>query len=92
PPMNPNAGDARGLEFPLDWPGRVLARADAPAVPEAIRQALRAFGLAAEPVRANASSGGAYVSYSVSVIVPDRHTFEAMTYALSRIDGVRMVL
>jgi putative lipoic acid-binding regulatory protein len=79
------------IEFPLDWEGRVLARADAAAVPAQIGQVLRAFGLAAEPVPVNRSSQGRYVTYAVRLTIPDRVAWQQLCYALSRIEGVRSV-
>jgi putative lipoic acid-binding regulatory protein len=68
-----------------------VARAEVEAVPAQVRQALLAFGLAAEPVLAKCSSQGRYVTYAVRVTVPDRGTWQQLCYVLSRIDGVRSV-
>jgi len=89
--MMAGPGTGPQLEFPLDWQGRIVARADAPAVPMQIGQTLQAFGMAAEPVPVNRSSQGRYVTYGVRVTIPDRLTWQQLGYALSRIDGVRSV-
>jgi len=81
-----------GLQFPLDWQGKVLAQATAPEVPERIREVLRAFSLTAVPTAGNTSAKGRYVTYTVHAVIPDRPTLEQLTYALSRIPGVRYIL
>ena len=91
PAMIGEPGAGPQLEFPLDWQGRIVAKAEATGVPEAIGQALRAFGLSAAPSLANRSSQGRYVTYAVRLTIPDRVTWQQVCYVLSRIEGVRSV-
>ncbi len=84
-------GGAPPLEFPLDWQGRIVARADAAALPGRIVQTLRVFGLAGEPALARRSAEGRYVTYAVRAVVPDRLTWQQLCYALSRLEGVLSV-
>lgn len=89
--MMDQPGPGPQLEFPLDWHGRIVAQADAPAVPAQVTQALRAFGMSAESIPVNRSSQGRYITYGLRVTIPDRLTWQQVCYALSRIEGVRSV-
>lgn len=79
------------LEFPLEWHGRIIA-SDLDSIPADIQRALAAFGLQAEASRGRTSSKGRFVTHTVTVTFPDRHTMDQIVYALSKIPGVRMVL
>jgi len=91
-PMSLEMDREAGLQFPLDWQGKILALATEPDVPARIGEALRAFGLAAEPTAGHTSARGRYVTYTVQVTIRDRPTLEQLTYALSRIPGVPYIL
>ena len=80
------------LEFPLEWKGRILARATEDSVAAEIAGALQGLGFEPNLSQGNASSGGAYVTYRVSITLADREAMQQVTYALSRIEGVHMVL
>ena len=90
--MNPAADQELGLQFPLDWQGKVLARAEAGQVPAQIQQVMRSFSLAATTTAGNASAQGRYLTYTVQAVIPDRLTLQQVYYALSRLEGVRYVL
>lgn len=90
--MSADADRQTGLQFPLDWQGKILARSDAPEIPTKIQDVLRAFAFVATPAAGNTSSTGRYVTYTVTVQIPDRVTLDQLTYALSKIPGVRYVI
>jgi putative lipoic acid-binding regulatory protein len=81
-----------GLQFPLDWQGKVLAQAAAGDIPGQIGEVMRSFGIAAATSPGNRSAQGRYLTYTVQAVIPDRVTLEQVCYALSRIAGVRYVL
>ena len=84
--------NAPQLEFPLEWQGRILARGTDESVAEEIARALQGLGFELDLRQGNASSGGNYVTYRVSITLVDRDAMQQVTYALSRIEGVHMVL
>jgi len=90
--MSADADAQTGLQFPLDWQGKILARADAAEIPAKIQEVLRAFAFTAAPTAGNTSSTGRYVTYTVTVQIPDRLTLDQLTYALSKVPGVRYVI
>jgi putative lipoic acid-binding regulatory protein len=90
--MTADTGNEPGLQFPLDWQGKVLAQADAGDVPGQIGEAMRALGLAAVTTPGNRSAQGRYLTYTVQAVIPDRETLQQAYYALSHIAGVRYVL
>ncbi len=90
--MTTDADREAGLQFPLDWQGKVLAEAAAVDVPERIREVLRSFGLTVVPTTGNTSATGRYLTYTVHAVITDRPTLQQVTYALARIPGVRYVL
>jgi hypothetical protein len=89
---DPDPGSAPGLQFPLDWHGKVLAQADAADIPERVGEVMRALGLAAVITPGNRSAQGRYLTYTVQTVIPDRVTLQQVAYALARIVGVRYVI
>ena len=87
-----DSGSEPGLQFPLDWQGKVLAQADAADVPSQIGAVMRSLGLAAVTAAGNRSAQGRYVTYTVQAVIPDRETLQQVCYALSRLVGVRYVI
>ena len=89
--MATDPGSEPGLQFPLDWHGKVLAQADVADIPDRIGEVMRALGLVATTTPGNRSAQGRYLTYTVQAVIPDRATLQQVAYALSRIAGVRYV-
>lgn len=89
--MTADTGNEPGLQFPLDWQGKVLAQADGGAIPERIGEVMRSLGLGATTTPGNRSAQGRYLTYTVQAVIPDRATLQQVCYALSHIAGVRCV-
>ena len=60
--MATDTGAEPGLQFPLDWHGKVLAQADAGDIPGQIGEVMRSFGIAAATVPGNRSAQGRYLT------------------------------
>ena len=89
--MATDTGNEPGLQFPLDWHGKVLAQTDAADIPRQIGEVMRSFGIAAATAPGNRSAQGRYLTYTVLAVIPDRGTLQQVVYALSRLAGVRYV-
>lgn len=89
--MATDSGSEPGLQFPLDWHGKVVAQADAADIPGQIGEVMRALGLTATTVPGNRSAQGRYLTYTVQAVIPDREALQQVCYALARITGVRYV-
>lgn len=90
--LEPNNGEEpEQLEFPLLWHGRVIAR-DQEGAKQRIDAILEAHGFAEFAERGRSSKAGSYVTFRLSLTVPDREVFEAVTTSLEQIKGVKMVL
>jgi putative lipoic acid-binding regulatory protein len=89
--MATEPGTEPGLQFPLDWHGKILAQADAPGIPDQVVTVMRSFGIVAASTPGNRSAQGRYLTYTVHATIPDRATLQQVAYALSRIAGVRYV-
>jgi putative lipoic acid-binding regulatory protein len=89
--MATDTGTEPGMQFPLDWHGKVLAQADAGDIPDQIGEVMRSFGIAAATVPGNRSAQGRYLTYTVYAVIPDRETLQQVCQALSRLAGVRYV-
>ena len=79
------------LQFPVEWHGKIIAH-DGEAVADALNRVLDERRLAQRVARGNASSGKRYVTYNVTVVFSDRKMMDDVTSALSRVDGVKLVL
>lgn len=77
--------------YPADYPLRIIV--EAASEPEAaLREAVSAYRVSAPLLRSQASSGGRYLAFGVSVEFRDRGEHEAFVAAVKRVPGVRMVL
>ncbi len=84
-----SAGDE--LQFPLVWHGRVIVH-DLDDIGERIDKILRAHGFAESAVRGRISKNGRYVTFQVTLTIPDRDVFASVTDSLEQLNGVKMVL
>jgi len=82
---------ATGLEFPVAWDYRIIASAR-PGLPADIQRTLLMFGFQCSVRQTNESKGGRYVTYTVTVTLRDRLMLTQVTHAISKIEGVRLVL
>ena len=89
--MSTSAGNAPGLEFPLEWRGRVIAT-DLEDMQQSLANALGGFGLDEPVSRGKASKHGRYVTFHATVTFADDATMKDALYALSQVAGVKMVL
>jgi putative lipoic acid-binding regulatory protein len=90
--MATESGSEPGLQFPLDWHGKVLAQADAGDISAQVGAVMFSLGIGAVTTAGNRSAQGRYVTYTVQAVIPDRQALEQVCHALSRIAGVRYVL
>ena len=79
------------LEFPLVWHGRIIAH-DRCGTAERIDAILAAPGFEEGAERVRTSSQGKYVSFRVSLTIPNRPVLDAVTESIEQIDEVKMVL
>lgn len=79
------------LQFPLVWHGRVIVH-DLDGVGRRIDEILQAHGFAESAERGRTSKNGRYVTFRVSLTIPDRDVFAAVTDSLEQLHGVKMVL
>ena len=79
------------LTFPVDWEFRVIA-SDRAGMAEDLRKALFTLGFTAAVAHARDSSTGRYRTYGVKLTLPNREALNQVSYALSQIAGVRMVM
>lgn len=81
------------LEYPVDWNFRIITENTAhPEVVKEIRRILEEFKVANPLNIGNESAKGKYVSYLVTVTMPDRQFMEDIAAAFTAIPGVKMVL
>jgi len=87
---DPVFGDAR-LEFPLQVHYRILCEATDD-VAAAVTQCARGLGVSEGFAAGNASQGGKYRSFQLSVVVDSAERMHAIDDAFRAVPGVKMVL
>lgn len=83
--------DTPDIQFPCTCHVRVIALEDV-SLENSLRLVVRAFGFPDTLQRENRSASGKYVSFSISLVMPDRATMNRFDAALAAVPGVKMVL
>ena len=84
---------SESLKFPVQWHGRLLMHAEAADVAAAVQRIYLALGLAQGTVDlGQKSSGGRYVTWQVSAVVPDPGTLRRLFAMLENLPGLKMLL
>ena len=85
--------EENGLNFPLEWHGRLIAFANVGDITPLIEDAFRTFRLDdAVVARANTSSSGTYKTWQLSATIPDILILRGIFKALENLPGVRMLI
>ncbi len=77
--------------FPAECHFKIIAEAERTVQP-AIERALDEESMMVGVHRGHASAGGKYITFNVSMTIPDRDTMVRLDRAFRAIEGVRMVL
>jgi putative lipoic acid-binding regulatory protein len=79
------------LQFPLNWEYKIIATKNAQ-VFDSLCHTIKKCGFTEQPCAGNISKNGAYITYTLSLLMETQEQLDQLTQALHQCRGVKFLL